>query len=66
MVQIYLSLEKLGIKLAQSGLLRTPQELRIFIQRFNVNQPLFNIIDVGHGKERADYKTRRIFSHLHH
>lgn len=58
MVQIYLSLDKLAMKLAQVGLLRTPSELRTFAQRFGVNQPLFSIIDVGHGKERADHKIK--------
>ncbi|KAI8943515.1 hypothetical protein NX059_001512 [Plenodomus lindquistii] len=60
MVQVYLSLEKLAIKLAQVGLIQTPQELRIFAQRFSVNQPLFSIIDVGHGKERADHKIKEM------
>ena len=37
MVQIYLSLDKLAIKLAQVGLLRkNPAELRAFVQTFNV------------------------------
>lgn len=58
MVQIYLSLEKLGMKLAQVGLVRTSQDMRIFAQRFSVNQPLFNIVDVGQGKERADHKIK--------
>ncbi|KAH9882848.1 hypothetical protein J1614_000214 [Plenodomus biglobosus] len=60
MVQVYLSLEKLAIKLAQVGLVQTPQEFRIFAQRFSVNQPLFNIIDVGQGKERADHKIKEM------
>ncbi|KAF1844552.1 uncharacterized protein K460DRAFT_404844 [Cucurbitaria berberidis CBS 394.84] len=60
MVQIYLSLDKLASKLAQVGLLRSPPELRAFVQRFNVNQPLFSIIDVGQGKERADYKIKEM------
>ena len=58
MVQIYLSLDKLAVKLAQVGLLRNPQELRAFAQHFSVNQPLFSIIDVGQGKERADHKIK--------
>lgn len=62
MVQVYLSLDKLAAKLAQVNLLRTPSELRSFAQRFNVNQPLFNIIDVGHGKERADHKIKGLSS----
>lgn len=59
-VQIYLSLDKLAIKLALVGLLRSPSDLRSFVQHFNVNQPLFSIVDVGHGKERADHKIKGI------
>jgi len=36
MVQIYLSLDKLAMKLAHVGLLRSPTELRAFAQKFNV------------------------------
>ncbi|KAF1917944.1 hypothetical protein BDU57DRAFT_514446 [Ampelomyces quisqualis] len=60
MVHVYLSLEKLASKLASVGLLRSPSELRVFAQRFSVNQPLFSIIDVGQGKERADHKIREM------
>jgi len=60
MVQLYLSLDKLAIKLAQVGLVQTPQDLRLFAQRFSVNQPLFSIIDVGQGKERADHKIKEM------
>jgi hypothetical protein len=61
MVQIYVSLDKLAMKLAQVGLLRTPSELRAFAQRFSVNQSLFSIIDVGQGKERADHKIKGVY-----
>jgi hypothetical protein len=60
MVHIYLSLDKLAMKLASVGLLRSPSDFRAFAQRFSVNQPLFSIIDVGQGKERADYKIKGI------
>ena len=60
MVQIYLSLDKLALKLQQVGLLRHPQDLRAFAQCFSVNQSLFSIIDVGHGKERADHKIKGV------
>ncbi|KAH4895970.1 hypothetical protein HBH74_194040 [Parastagonospora nodorum] len=60
MVQIYLSLDKLAMKLAQVGFLRAPSDLRAFAQRFSVNQPLFSIIDVGQGKERADHKIKEM------
>lgn len=58
MVQVYLSLDKLALKLASVGLLHSPSDLRVFAQRFSVNQPLFSIIDVGQGKERADHKIK--------
>ena len=64
MVQIYLSLDKLAIKLQQVGLLRHSQELRTFAQRFSVNQSLFSIIDVGQGKERADHKIKGVVRKL--
>ncbi|KAJ4340864.1 hypothetical protein N0V87_002218 [Didymella glomerata] len=60
MVQIYLSLDKLAFKLQQVGLLRHPGEMRTFAQRFSTNQSLFSIIDVGHGKERADHKIKEM------
>lgn len=58
MVHIYLSLDKLAQKLASVGLLHHPAELRSFAQSFSINQSLFNIVDVGHGKERADHKIK--------
>ena len=58
MVNVYVSLDKLGQKLASVGLLNHPQDIRAFAQAFNVNQALFSIIDVGYGKERADYKIK--------
>ncbi|KAF1961397.1 hypothetical protein CC80DRAFT_488687 [Byssothecium circinans] len=60
MVQIYVSLDKLAQKLASVGMLRHPSELRSFAQCFSVNQPLFSIVDVGHGKERADHKIKEM------
>jgi hypothetical protein len=58
MVQVYLSLDKLAQKLASVGLLQKPQDLRTFAQGFSLNQSLFTIVDVGHGKERADHKIK--------
>jgi hypothetical protein len=66
LVHIYLSLDKLGQALCKAGLLKHPQELRSFAQSFNVNQPLFSIVDVGHGKERADYKIKGTEFKYHH
>ncbi|PVI01982.1 hypothetical protein DM02DRAFT_613295 [Periconia macrospinosa] len=60
MVHMYLSLDKLSQKLASVGLLRHPAELRTFAQSFSINQSLFSIVDVGHGKERADHKIKEM------
>ncbi|KAF2002989.1 hypothetical protein P154DRAFT_520350 [Amniculicola lignicola CBS 123094] len=60
MVNIFVSLDKLAAKLAQVGLLKHPTEMRGFAQSFSVNQPLFSIIDVGHGKERADFRIKEM------
>ncbi|KAF2640960.1 hypothetical protein P280DRAFT_469634 [Massarina eburnea CBS 473.64] len=60
MVQIYVSLDKLAQKLTSVGMLRHPTELRTFAQGFSMNQALFSIIDVGHGKERADHKIKEM------
>lgn len=58
MVQIYLSLDKLAQKLASVDLIDRPTDLRTFAQGFSLNQSLFTIVDVGHGKERADHKIK--------
>ena len=67
MVQIYLSLDKLAQKLASVDLIDRPTDLRTFAQGFSLNQSLFTIVDVGHGKERADHKIKGTHSiHLVH
>ena len=58
MVHVYLSLDKVAMKLAHVGLLGHWREMRVFAQHFNINQPLFSVIDVGQGKERADHKIK--------
>ncbi|KAL5419088.1 hypothetical protein PMIN03_000617 [Paraphaeosphaeria minitans] len=60
MVQIYVSLDKLANKLASVGLVDKPSALRTFAQGFSLNQSLFSIVDVGHGKERADHKIKEM------
>ncbi|KAF2139644.1 uncharacterized protein K452DRAFT_289641 [Aplosporella prunicola CBS 121167] len=59
-VHIYANLEGLGRKLASVGILRSPQELHTFSRAFSLNQSLFNFIDVGSGKERADHKIKEM------
>lgn len=53
-----LQMEGLSHKLRAVGVLRNPNEMAPFARAFSLHQPLFNFIDVGSGKERADYKIR--------
>lgn len=58
MVQIYANFDGLSKKLTQVGILKSPSEFNEFIRAFNLNQALFQIVDVGFGKERADHKIK--------
>ncbi|KAF2237206.1 C-x8-C-x5-C-x3-H type zinc finger protein [Viridothelium virens] len=61
MVQVYTNLEGLGRKLFSLGMISSPTEIHAFSRAFSLNQPLFSIIDVGFGKERADHKLKEFF-----
>ncbi|KAF2455852.1 hypothetical protein BDY21DRAFT_288622, partial [Lineolata rhizophorae] len=61
MVNIYANLEGLAKKLTACGIIKAPGELNAFIRAFSLNQSLFNFIDVGSGKERADHKIKEMF-----
>ncbi|KAL9094470.1 MAG: hypothetical protein Q9165_003320 [Trypethelium subeluteriae] len=61
MVQIYANLEGLGRKLFSLGMISNPTEIHTFCRAFSLNQPLFSMIDVGSGKERADHKLKEFF-----
>lgn len=58
MVCIYANLEGLARKLASCGIIHAPADMHAFARSFSLNQPLFNFIDVGVGKERADHKLK--------
>lgn len=57
-VNIVLNLQGLGKKLQSCNIISGPVELQSFGRAFGLAQPLFNFIDVGDGKERADHKIR--------
>ncbi|KAI1204833.1 uncharacterized protein F4807DRAFT_445888 [Annulohypoxylon truncatum] len=57
-VQITLNLEGLSRKLEKIGFVRTLNDLPAFTRGFSRAQGLFSIIDVGWGKEQADFKVR--------
>jgi hypothetical protein len=43
-----------------SQILTERSQLTTFSQAFNLANPLFNYVDVGHGKEHADHKLREL------
>jgi hypothetical protein len=57
-VNVVLNMQGLGQKLHACGIINNPNELSAFGRAFGLAHPLFNFIDVGSGKERADHKIR--------
>ncbi|XDG08520.1 hypothetical protein ABKA04_008135 [Annulohypoxylon sp. FPYF3050] len=57
-VQIDLNIDGLSRKLEKIGFVRTLNDLPAFTRGFSRAQGLFSIIDVGWGKEQADFKVR--------
>ncbi|KAI8965412.1 hypothetical protein F5Y11DRAFT_313030 [Daldinia sp. FL1419] len=58
MVQVVLYLEGLSKKLFAVDLAKSMSELSAFARGFSRAQGLFSFIDVGKGKEQADFKVR--------
>ncbi|KAK3674688.1 hypothetical protein LTR78_005410 [Recurvomyces mirabilis] len=58
LVHIALNMQGLGNKLQSCGVISSHNDLVAFARAFSLAQPLFNFIDVGSGKERADHKIR--------
>jgi hypothetical protein len=61
MVNMYASLGGIAGKLTETGVIRRPSDIHDFVRGFNTSQDLFNIVDVGAGKEKADHKVRGMF-----
>ncbi|EME42490.1 hypothetical protein DOTSEDRAFT_73356 [Dothistroma septosporum NZE10] len=57
-VHVVLNLGDLSAALSASGITSTMAHLAEFGRGFGAARPLFNFIDVGRGKERADHKIR--------
>lgn len=60
MVRIYVNLEGLKQTYVSRGLYAEEVTLREFANGFTQNQPLFDFVDVGYGKERADHKIKGV------
>lgn len=61
LVNVFINLEGMTSKLRACGLLPLAADLHKIGQGFAHSQPLFQFVDVGAGKERADYKLREWF-----
>ncbi|KAL8961266.1 MAG: hypothetical protein Q9183_005333, partial [Haloplaca sp. 2 TL-2023] len=57
-IRIYANLEGLLKKYAYIGFIEQERSLRQFVWGLTQSQPLFDFVDVGQGKERADHKIR--------
>ncbi|KAL9591269.1 MAG: hypothetical protein Q9179_007893, partial [Wetmoreana sp. 5 TL-2023] len=61
-VRIYANIEGLSKKYAYIGFGKEEKGLRQFVAGFTQSQPLFDFVDAGQGKERADHKIKEQLS----
>ncbi|KAL8932490.1 MAG: hypothetical protein Q9211_006286, partial [Gyalolechia sp. 1 TL-2023] len=61
-VRAYANLRGLGKACAKNGLMKATADLSLFANGFTGRQPLFDFVDVGLGKERADHKVKEVFN----
>ncbi|KAI4271764.1 MAG: hypothetical protein LQ337_005772 [Flavoplaca oasis] len=64
-VRVYANIEGLLKKYAYIGFTEEEKALRQFVAGFTQSQPLFDFVDAGQGKERADHKIRDQSGILH-
>ncbi|KAL8765568.1 MAG: hypothetical protein Q9209_007399 [Squamulea sp. 1 TL-2023] len=57
-VRVYANIEGLLKKFAYIGFTEEENALRQFVAGFTQSQPLFDFVDAGQGKERADHKIK--------
>lgn len=58
LVKAYANMNGLSSFLHTMGILKDKEQFRAFAAGFSCGQPLFEFVDVGPGKERADHKIR--------
>ncbi|KAL9033859.1 MAG: hypothetical protein Q9180_005726 [Flavoplaca navasiana] len=61
-VRVYANIEGLLKKFAYIGFTEEERALRHFVAGFTQSQPLFDFVDAGQGKERADHKIKEQLS----
>lgn len=60
MLHMYANLGGLSGLYARNGVIASPSQLFVFARGFNSSQDMFNLVDVGTGKEGADHKARGV------
>lgn len=58
LVRAFANVSGLGAALERDGRLKEAGQLRAFATGFSTRQAFFDFVDVGAGKERADFKVR--------
>ena len=56
-VRVYLNLQGLGEACTKAGLISSPAVLEDFARGFTRSKTMFDVVDVGYGKDRADVKV---------
>ncbi|KAH0547914.1 hypothetical protein GP486_008345 [Trichoglossum hirsutum] len=57
-VRVYANTKGLARACALAGIVASPAVMEQFARGFTQSQPLFDFVDTGEGKERADYKIK--------
>ncbi|KAL8902446.1 MAG: hypothetical protein Q9207_004703 [Kuettlingeria erythrocarpa] len=67
LVRAYANLRGLGQACVKHGTMKATADICLFANGFTRRQPLFDFVDVGLGKERADHKVRgtQLHENLH-
>lgn len=60
-VRIFANLNGLAKSLHRSSVIAAPDDMRTFAEQFTISRAEFDFINVGHGKENADYKMTSEF-----
>ncbi|KAL8849542.1 MAG: hypothetical protein Q9221_005476 [Calogaya cf. arnoldii] len=60
-VRAYANVRGLGKACVKNNLMKSTADLGLFANGFTGRHPLFDFVDVGLGKERADHKIRELF-----
>ncbi|KAL8937131.1 MAG: hypothetical protein Q9216_004578 [Gyalolechia sp. 2 TL-2023] len=61
-IRAYANLRGLGRACVKNGSMKATADLSLFANGFTGRQPLFDFVDVGLGKERADHKVKEVFN----